>query len=155
MLAKCGEPLVLALAMDSSLFLRKWACRRMAANGLGIILFRYADWLHEKGYRRNTVHHVHHYTQVVEHFGFWRAKHHPGSQNVQPSEVVEPTLAFAAEPFFHYWRRGPAKDLANAIKGAFLISGLLKMSSPGPQGVEPCGSSIATTSAQSPFSSSR
>ena len=72
--------------MDSSLFLRKSACRRMAANGLGIILFRYADWLHAKGYSRNT---IHLYTQAVEHFGFWRAKHHPGSQNVQPSEVAE------------------------------------------------------------------
>jgi hypothetical protein len=58
----------------------------MAANGLGIILFRYADWLHAKGYSRNT---IHLYTQAVEHFGFWRAKHHPGSQNVQPSEVAE------------------------------------------------------------------
>jgi hypothetical protein len=28
-------------------------------------------------------------SQAVEHFGFWRAKHHPGSQNVQPSEVAE------------------------------------------------------------------
>src|ERR1700736_15325 len=72
--------------MDSSLFLRKSACRRMAANGLGIILFRYADWLHAKGYSRNT---IHLYTQAVEHFGFWRAKHHPGSQNVQPSKVAE------------------------------------------------------------------
>ena len=58
----------------------------MAANGLGIILFRYADWLHAKGYSRNT---IHLYTQAVEHFGFWRAKHHPGSQDVQPSEVAE------------------------------------------------------------------
>jgi hypothetical protein len=32
--------------------------------------------------------------------------------------------------FFHYWGRGSAKDLANAIKGAFLVSGLLKVSSP-------------------------
>jgi integrase/recombinase XerD len=58
----------------------------MAANGLGIILFRYADWLHAKGYSRHT---IHLYTQAVEHFGFWRAKYHPGSQNVQPSEVAE------------------------------------------------------------------
>ena len=72
--------------MGSSLFLRKWACRRMAANGLGIILFRYADWLHEKGYRRNT---IHLYTQAVEHFGFWRAKRHPRSQSVRASEVAE------------------------------------------------------------------
>jgi len=72
--------------MDSSLFLRKWACRRMAANGLGIILFRYADWLLEKGYSRNT---IHLYTQALEHFGFWRAKHHPHSQSVQASEVAE------------------------------------------------------------------
>ena len=86
MLAKCGEPLVLALAMDSSLFLRKSVCRRMAANGLGIILFRFADWLHANGYSRHT---IHLYTQAVEHFGFWRAKHHPGAQNVQPSEVAE------------------------------------------------------------------
>lgn len=58
----------------------------MAANGLGIILFQYADWLHEKGYSRNT---IHLYTQAVEHFGFWRAKHHPSSQSVQASEVAE------------------------------------------------------------------
>jgi hypothetical protein len=32
--------------------------------------------------------------------------------------------------FFHYWGRGRAKDLANAIKGGFLISGLTKVSSP-------------------------
>jgi hypothetical protein len=32
--------------------------------------------------------------------------------------------------FFHYWGRGPAKDLANAIKGAFLVGGVLKVSSP-------------------------
>jgi hypothetical protein len=69
-----------------SLFLRKWACRRMAANGLGIILFRHADWLLEKGYSRNA---IHLYTQALEHFGFWRAKHHPHSQSVQASEVAE------------------------------------------------------------------
>ena len=48
----CREPLVLTLAMGSSLF-RKWACHRMAANGLGIILFRYADWLHESSRTAN------------------------------------------------------------------------------------------------------
>jgi hypothetical protein len=32
--------------------------------------------------------------------------------------------------FFHYWGRGPAKDLANAVKGGFLVGGLLKVSSP-------------------------
>jgi hypothetical protein len=32
--------------------------------------------------------------------------------------------------FFHYWGRGPAKDLANAIKGAFLVAGLQQVSSP-------------------------
>jgi len=32
--------------------------------------------------------------------------------------------------FFHYWGRGRAKDLAEAIKGAFLVSGLQKVSSP-------------------------
>jgi Domain of Unknown Function (DUF1259) len=31
--------------------------------------------------------------------------------------------------FFHYWGRGRAKDLANAIKGGFLISGLSDVSS--------------------------
>ncbi len=34
--------------------------------------------------------------------------------------------------FFHYWGRGRAKDLANAIKGGFLISGLTEVSSPQP-----------------------
>jgi hypothetical protein len=32
--------------------------------------------------------------------------------------------------FFHYWGRGPAKDLAQAVKGGLLIGGLLKVSSP-------------------------
>jgi hypothetical protein len=32
--------------------------------------------------------------------------------------------------FFHYWGRGTAKDLAQAVKGGFLVSGLLKVSSP-------------------------
>jgi hypothetical protein len=32
--------------------------------------------------------------------------------------------------FFHYWGRWPAKDLATAIKGGFLVGGLLKVSSP-------------------------
>ena len=32
--------------------------------------------------------------------------------------------------FFHYWGRGPAKDLANAVKGGFLVGGLLRVSSP-------------------------
>jgi hypothetical protein len=32
--------------------------------------------------------------------------------------------------FFHYWGRGSAKDLANAIKGAFLVAGLQEVSSP-------------------------
>ena len=32
--------------------------------------------------------------------------------------------------YFHYWGRGAAKDLAQALKGAFLISGLLEVSSP-------------------------
>jgi hypothetical protein len=34
--------------------------------------------------------------------------------------------------FFHYWGRGRAKDLANAVKGGFLVGGLLKVSSPIP-----------------------
>ena len=34
--------------------------------------------------------------------------------------------------FFHYWGRGRAKDLANAIKGGFLIGGLTKVTSPLP-----------------------
>jgi uncharacterized protein DUF1259 len=32
--------------------------------------------------------------------------------------------------FFHYWGRGRAKELANAVKGGFLIGGLLGVSSP-------------------------
>src|SRR5438309_6821577 len=34
--------------------------------------------------------------------------------------------------FFHYWGRDSAKDLANAVKGGFLIGGLLKVTSPVP-----------------------
>jgi len=32
--------------------------------------------------------------------------------------------------FFHYWGRGTAKDLAEAVKGGFLVGGLLGVSSP-------------------------
>jgi hypothetical protein len=32
--------------------------------------------------------------------------------------------------FFHYWGRGRAKALANAVKGGLLVGGLLKVSSP-------------------------
>jgi hypothetical protein len=32
--------------------------------------------------------------------------------------------------FFHYWGRGRAKDLANAVKGGLLVAGLLQVSSP-------------------------
>jgi Domain of Unknown Function (DUF1259) len=32
--------------------------------------------------------------------------------------------------FFHYWGRGRAKDLANAVKGGLLIGGLIQVSSP-------------------------
>src|SRR5215831_14973862 len=32
--------------------------------------------------------------------------------------------------FFHYWGRGRAKDLAQAIKGGFIVGGLLKVTSP-------------------------
>jgi hypothetical protein len=34
--------------------------------------------------------------------------------------------------FFHYWGRGPAKDLGNAVKGGLLVGGLLKVTSPLP-----------------------
>ena len=34
--------------------------------------------------------------------------------------------------FFHYWGRGSAKGLANAVKGGLLIGGLLKVTSPLP-----------------------
>jgi len=34
--------------------------------------------------------------------------------------------------FFHYWGRGQAKDLAQSVKGAFLVAGLQKVSSPLP-----------------------
>jgi hypothetical protein len=32
--------------------------------------------------------------------------------------------------FFHYWGRGAAKNLANAVKGGLLVGGLLEVSSP-------------------------
>ncbi len=34
--------------------------------------------------------------------------------------------------FFHYWGRGSAKDLAQAVKGGILVGGLLEVSSPLP-----------------------
>ncbi len=34
--------------------------------------------------------------------------------------------------FFHYWGRGTAKDLAQAVKGGFVVGGLLSVSSPLP-----------------------
>ena len=32
--------------------------------------------------------------------------------------------------FFHYWGRGPAKDLAQAVKGGFWLAGWSAVSSP-------------------------
>ena len=57
--------------MHTFVFLRECSRRRMAANDLGIILFRFADWLQERGGSRNT---ILQYTQAVEHFGFWRSQ---------------------------------------------------------------------------------
>jgi len=34
--------------------------------------------------------------------------------------------------FFHYWGRGTARDLAQAVKGGFVVGGLLKVTSPLP-----------------------
>src|SRR5262249_27160144 len=34
--------------------------------------------------------------------------------------------------FFHYWGRGTAKELAQAVKGGFVVGGLLKVTSPLP-----------------------
>jgi Transposase IS66 family len=61
-----------SLWFSRSLWIRPYfsvnrVCRRMAATGLGIILFRYADWLHANGYSGHT---IHLYTQAVERFGF-------------------------------------------------------------------------------------
>ncbi|MCB1129956.1 MAG: tyrosine-type recombinase/integrase [Verrucomicrobiae bacterium] len=72
--------------MHKFAFLRDFSRHRMAANDLGIILFRFADWLHERGHSRNT---VLQYTQAVEHFGFWRSKAHPGPHDITRSEVAE------------------------------------------------------------------
>jgi hypothetical protein len=32
--------------------------------------------------------------------------------------------------FFHYWGRGPAKELAHAVKSSFLVGGLFGVISP-------------------------
>ena len=72
--------------MDSPIFRRKWSRSRMAANGLGIILFEYSDRLQGLGYSRDT---IHQYTQAVEHFGFWRSQAFSRSRNVTASEVAE------------------------------------------------------------------
>lgn len=72
--------------MHTFAFLREYSRRRMAANGLGIILFRFADWLQERGYSRNT---ILQYTQAVEHFGFWRSQAHPGIHGPTRSEATE------------------------------------------------------------------
>ena len=97
--------------MDSSLFLREWSRRRMAANGLGIILFRYADWLCERGYARNT---IHQYTQAVEHFGTWRETVHPRSSKVKATEVDE----FLAEHLAHCSCAVPAVRSRNTCRAA-------------------------------------
>ena len=72
--------------MHKFVFLRECSRRRMAANDLGIMLFRFADWLQERGHSRNT---VLQYTQSVEHFGFWRSQAHPGAHDLSHSEVAE------------------------------------------------------------------
>jgi hypothetical protein len=41
-------------------------------------------------------------------------------------------LAASGPTLFSHAKRGRAKDLANAIKGGFLVGGLLKVSSPLP-----------------------
>jgi hypothetical protein len=81
----------------------------MAANGLGIILFRYANWLQEKGYSRNR---IHLYTQALEHFGFWRAKYHPRSQGVQASADFDQHLrqVCGLSPATRLYRRRYARD---------------------------------------------
>lgn len=71
--------------MHTFVFLRECCRRRMAANDLGIILFRFADWLQERGYSRNT---VLQYTQAVEHFGFWRSQAHPDA-HLSRADVAE------------------------------------------------------------------
>jgi site-specific recombinase XerD len=58
----------------------------MADNDLGIILFRYVDWLHRRGYGRAT---IQQYTQAIEHFGCWRGQRHPRSPRVRPAELAE------------------------------------------------------------------
>jgi hypothetical protein len=97
----------------------------MAANGLGIILFRYADWLLEKGYSRGT---IHLYTQALEHFGFWRAKHHAGSQSVQTSDpsfstggVGEPRSRSRTPS----WSKGLFKDRSRKSDLQFVLSDVL------------------------------
>ena len=58
----------------------------MEANGLGIILFQYAERLRGLGYCHDS---IHQYTEAVEHFGFWRSHAHPCSKNVRHAEVAE------------------------------------------------------------------
>ena len=119
--------------MDTSLFLRKWACRRMTVNGLGIILFQYADWLQQKGYGRNT---IHLYTQAVEHFGFWRAKRHTRSQSVQPYEVAEFLNSHLSRCDCHRRLREPS----NLSKRPHRLMSMLGCRNPSPQSCEGQGS---------------
>lgn len=79
--------------MDTFVFHRACSRRRMAANGLGIILFRFADWLQERGFSRNT---ILQYNQAVEHFGFWRSRAHPGTHLPTRFEVAEFLLSHLA-----------------------------------------------------------
>jgi integrase/recombinase XerD len=54
--------------MITSYFKRAFACRRMAASHLSIILEVFVSDLHGRGHSRNT---IHFYVQAVEHFGRW------------------------------------------------------------------------------------
>jgi integrase/recombinase XerD len=54
--------------MIASYFKRAFACRRMGAGHLSIILEAFVSDLHGRGHSRNT---IHFYVQAIEHFGRW------------------------------------------------------------------------------------
>ncbi len=54
--------------MIRSYFKRGFACRRLAASHLSLILDTFVSDLHRRGHSRNT---IHFYLQAVEHFGRW------------------------------------------------------------------------------------
>lgn len=70
--------------MIDNYFKRAFACRRMAASHLCIILDTFVGDLHRRGHSRNS---IHFYVQAVEHFGRWLQRRRIAINAIQEGHV--------------------------------------------------------------------